>query len=265
VKALAVHCRYRDERPRDPGHWDRFKEIVEAVSIPVIANGDVKEYSKIAKVRELTGVKGVMIARGAQSNVSVFRKEGLVPHLDIVRQYIRKAMDTRNQHSNTKYVLMQIFAVDYTKDPHYRPLCDAKSFRAVCKVFGMIEELDAWEAKQKAEGYPTDVDSHPRRTPLPAADGAETASSFCPPAFVTAEAMETPTKVTTTTKRKIDELENKQEITETATATVVVVAEQERKKDEESDLPASKVAKIEAKDPSFQPTPADTPQPVDLE
>jgi len=38
----------------------------------------------------LLGVKGVMIARGAQSNVSVFRKEGLVSHLEIVRQYIRK-------------------------------------------------------------------------------------------------------------------------------------------------------------------------------
>ena len=55
IRALAVHCRYRDERPRDPGHWDRFKEIVEAVSIPVIANGDVTEYSKIAQVRELSG------------------------------------------------------------------------------------------------------------------------------------------------------------------------------------------------------------------
>jgi len=55
IKALAVHCRYRDERPREPGHWDRFKEIVDAVSIPVIANGDIKEYADMARIRELSG------------------------------------------------------------------------------------------------------------------------------------------------------------------------------------------------------------------
>ncbi|KAG0050458.1 hypothetical protein BGZ83_004770 [Gryganskiella cystojenkinii] len=249
VKALAVHCRYRDERPRDPGHWDRFKEIVDAVSIPVIANGDVTEYSKIAEIRELSGVKGVMIARGAQSNVSVFSKEGLVPHLDIVRQYIRK-------------------------DPHYRPLCDAKSFRAVCKVFNMIEELDAWEAKQKAQGYPYDLDSHPKKTPLPVVDttpteaaaetdaATESTSSFCPAASTTTEITELSTTVTA--KRKIDELEEKQEII-IETATAITVAEPETKKDEESGQPAAKVAKINAIESSCQPTPADTPQPVDLE
>jgi len=55
IKALAVHCRYRDERPREPGHWDRFQEIVEAVKIPVIANGDVMEYGDIARVQKLSG------------------------------------------------------------------------------------------------------------------------------------------------------------------------------------------------------------------
>jgi len=55
IKALAVHCRYRDERPREPGHWDRFKEIVDAVSIPVIANGDIMEYAHMAKIREISG------------------------------------------------------------------------------------------------------------------------------------------------------------------------------------------------------------------
>ncbi|KAG0263943.1 hypothetical protein BG011_007776 [Mortierella polycephala] len=162
IKALAVHCRYRDERPRERGHWDRFREIVEAVSIPVIANGDVLEYGDIARVQELSGATGVMIARGAQTNVSIFRKEGRLPTLDIVRQYIRKCMVTRNVHSNTKYVLMQMFVED-VKSSYYRPLCDAKSFRAVCKVFEMESELDTWTAAQEAKGYPTDLDTVPRK------------------------------------------------------------------------------------------------------
>ncbi|KAF9536050.1 tRNA-dihydrouridine(20) synthase [NAD(P)+]-like, partial [Lunasporangiospora selenospora] len=54
IKALTVHCRTRDERPRNPGHWDRFKEIVETVKIPVIANGDVFEFEHLQKLKELS-------------------------------------------------------------------------------------------------------------------------------------------------------------------------------------------------------------------
>ncbi|KAF9904819.1 hypothetical protein BX616_001168 [Lobosporangium transversale] len=162
IKALAVHCRYRDQRPRERAHWDRLKEIVEAVSIPVIANGDAWEYEHLGKLQDLSGATAVMYARRAEANVSVFRKEGLLPLNEIVTAYIRKCLETRNHHSNTKYVLMQMF-VDDTKDPRYRQLCEAKCFRAVCKVFGMEGELDAWLQSQQAKGYPTDLDSVPRK------------------------------------------------------------------------------------------------------
>ncbi|KAG0323919.1 hypothetical protein BGZ99_002335 [Dissophora globulifera] len=163
IKALGVHCRYRDERPKkDPAHWDRLKEIVEAVSIPVIANGDVMEFEHLTKLQELSGVTAVMYARKAEANVSVFRKEGRLPLMEVVQTYIRKCLETRNHHSNTKYVLMQMF-IDNTKSPHYRPLCDAKNFRAVCKAMDMEHELDAWVASQSAKGYPTDLDSVPRK------------------------------------------------------------------------------------------------------
>ncbi|KAG0027048.1 tRNA-dihydrouridine(20) synthase [NAD(P)+]-like [Podila clonocystis] len=235
IKALAVHCRYRDERPREPGHWDRFQEIVEAVKIPVIANGDVMEYGDIARVQKLSGVTGVMIARGAQSNVSVFRKEGPVAHLDIVKQYIRKCMFTRNLHSNTKYVLMQMFG-DNTKSRHYRPLCDAKSFRAICIVFDMEPELDAWTAKQAEHGFPTDLDYIPRRTQN------ATQGSDKKPASIGDAPVETPAK------RKIDQVvENKNT--------------NDVKGDEESAPKPAKQAKIFSDGSSSQPTPADTPQP----
>lgn len=170
-------------------------------------------------------------------------------------------METRNLHSNTKYVLMQIFAGDFTKDPHYRPLCDSKSFRAVCQVFGMVEELDAWEASQKTQGYPYDLDAHPKKTPLLVPETtAEVASSFCSPSSTDAETAKTATTLVTA-KRKIDELE--------------IGQEQDNKIDdptwgsenkEELSSPAAKVAKTTASDGlTFQPTPADTPQPVELE
>ncbi|KAG9324122.1 hypothetical protein KVV02_003368 [Mortierella alpina] len=234
IVALAVHCRYRDERPREPGHWDRFKEIVDAVSIPVIANGDVMKYSDMARVRELSGATGVMIARGAQANVSVFRKEGRLPTLDMVRQYIRKCMATRNLHSNTKYVLMQMM-VEETKSPYYRPLCDAKSFRAVCKVFEMEQELDDWIEKQKAGGYPTDLDTVPRKTQDVVANTATTNTTIT--ATATAPA---------TGKRKLEPVKDSAESDET-----------------HKDGPATK--KHAADGSSSQPTPADTPKAADPE
>ncbi|CAO3574587.1 unnamed protein product [Mortierella alpina] len=237
IVALAVHCRYRDERPREPGHWDRFKEIVDAVSIPVIANGDVMKYSDMARVRELSGATGVMIARGAQANVSVFRKEGRLPTLDVVRQYIRKCMATRNLHSNTKYVLMQMM-VEETKSSYYRPLCDAKSFRAVCRVFEMEQELDNWIEKQKAGGYPTDLDTVPRKTQDIVATSTTTSTTLT-----------AATAAPATGKRKLDATNG---------------AGESKSLDETlQDGPATK--KHAADGSSSQPTPADTPKASDPE
>ncbi|KAF9278628.1 tRNA-dihydrouridine(20) synthase [NAD(P)+]-like [Mortierella alpina] len=225
IVALAVHCRYRDERPREPGHWDRFKEIVDAVSIPVIANGDVMKYTDMARVRELSGATGVMIARGAQANVSVFRKEGRLPTLDVVRQYIRKCMATRNLHSNTKYVLMQMM-VEETKSSYYRPLCDAKSFRAICKVFEMEQELDDWIEKQKAGGYPTDLDTMPRKI-------QDTVATTAP----------------ATGKRKLEAVNG--------------TSESKSVDETQTDGPATKKHATDGS--SSQPTPADTPKVADSE
>ncbi|KAF9575183.1 hypothetical protein EC968_004119 [Mortierella alpina] len=234
IVALAVHCRYRDERPREPGHWDRFKEIVDAVSIPVIANGDVMKYTDMARVRELSGATGVMIARGAQANVSVFRKEGRLPILDMVRQYIRKCMATRNLHSNTKYVLMQMM-VEETKSSYYRPLCDAKNFRAVCKVFEMEQELDDWIEKQKSGGYPTDLDTVPRKI-------QDVVTTTATSTTITAN-------VSATGKRKLEPVQDS--------------TDSKSLNDTHQDGPATKK---HATDGSFsQPTPAVTPKDADPE
>ncbi|KAF9433111.1 hypothetical protein BGZ76_009879 [Entomortierella beljakovae] len=165
IKALAVHCRYRDQRPREKGHWDRFKEIADAISIPLIANGDVAEFDDLSRLQGLAGVTAVMFARRAEANISVFRKEGRLPLMEVVKTYIRRCLETRNHHSNTKYVLMQMF-VENTKDPHYREIVSAKNFRAICKAVEMEPELDAWIESQRIKGYPTDLDSAPRKAGL---------------------------------------------------------------------------------------------------
>ena len=71
-----IFNREKHERPRDPVHIDVIREVAQAVSIPVIANGVstlVKGYDDIEKYRVETGCSSVMLARAAQWNPSIFR------------------------------------------------------------------------------------------------------------------------------------------------------------------------------------------------
>lgn len=65
VDALAVHGRFVSQRPRDPAHWGEIAAVVSAVSVPVIANGDVFKVEDWERIREATGAASVMCARGA--------------------------------------------------------------------------------------------------------------------------------------------------------------------------------------------------------
>lgn len=58
---------------------DAIRQIAEQLKIPVIANGgsnDIECYEDIEKFRNDCGASSVMIARGVQKNISIFRKEG---------------------------------------------------------------------------------------------------------------------------------------------------------------------------------------------
>ena len=65
ITSLVVHARTRDEGYRPPAHWEWIARIRAAVSIPVIANGEVWSPDDYQRCREVTGCADVMIGRGA--------------------------------------------------------------------------------------------------------------------------------------------------------------------------------------------------------
>ncbi|KAK3544247.1 hypothetical protein QTP86_008707 [Hemibagrus guttatus] len=71
VSWITVHGRTADER-HQPVHYDVIKVIKESLRIPVIANGDIKNPGDVEAVCELTGVDGVMSARGLLANPALF-------------------------------------------------------------------------------------------------------------------------------------------------------------------------------------------------
>ncbi|HJM45283.1 MAG TPA: tRNA-dihydrouridine synthase family protein [Candidatus Poseidoniaceae archaeon] len=71
---LCVHGRTLKQGYRGEADWSKISKIVDAVSIPVIANGDViDEKSALACLNE-TGAAGLMIGRGAIGNPQVFHQ-----------------------------------------------------------------------------------------------------------------------------------------------------------------------------------------------
>jgi tRNA-dihydrouridine synthase B len=72
--AIAVHGRTRAQGLRGQADWDAIAEIRQAVSIPVIANGDVRTAADIDKIKAHTACPAVMIGRGAVGNPWIFSR-----------------------------------------------------------------------------------------------------------------------------------------------------------------------------------------------
>lgn len=74
IACLAVHGRTRSDRFKGSAEYDTIAAIVDAVSIPVIANGDISSAADAVAVKRYTGAAGVMIGRAAQGNPWIFRE-----------------------------------------------------------------------------------------------------------------------------------------------------------------------------------------------
>lgn len=74
IQSLAVHGRTRACMYKGNAEYDTIKRIKHAVSIPVIANGDITNADDAKFVLDYTQADGVMIGRGAQGNPWIFRE-----------------------------------------------------------------------------------------------------------------------------------------------------------------------------------------------
>ncbi len=71
---LAVHGRTREQAYSGEADWDAIAAIKQNVSIPVIANGDVRSVADIQRIKAHTQCDGVMIGRAALSNPWIFSR-----------------------------------------------------------------------------------------------------------------------------------------------------------------------------------------------
>lgn len=72
--AIAVHGRTRAQYYSGKADWDIIRQVKEAVSIPVIGNGDVTDGKSAKALMTQTGCDGVMIARASRGNPWIFKQ-----------------------------------------------------------------------------------------------------------------------------------------------------------------------------------------------
>src|ERR671929_751379 len=72
ARALALHPRTRTQMYAGNARWEEIAAVVDALSIPVIGNGDIKTAEDAVRMWRITGCAGVMIARGSFGQPWIF-------------------------------------------------------------------------------------------------------------------------------------------------------------------------------------------------
>ncbi|MGD9962189.1 tRNA dihydrouridine synthase DusB [Nocardioides sp.] len=107
VAAIALHGRTVEQAYSGQADWDAIGELVEAVDIPVLGNGDIWEAGDAIAMVERTGVAGVVVGRGCLGRPWLFRdlaaafageQARTLPLLGEVRSMMRRHAELLCEH-----------------------------------------------------------------------------------------------------------------------------------------------------------------------
>ncbi|HJS72964.1 MAG TPA: tRNA-dihydrouridine synthase, partial [Vicinamibacteria bacterium] len=114
ASAITVHPRCRSEHHRGEAAWSVIRDVKQAVSIPVVGNGDVRCPESARSMIEVTGADGIMIGRGALQNPWVFRQiatgSAEAPELDDYRRLFERFVALLREHRPERLVLNRVKA-----------------------------------------------------------------------------------------------------------------------------------------------------------
>jgi len=95
VSAITVHGRTREQFYSGKADWEIIRLVKEAVSVPVIGNGDVDSPEAAEAMLEQTGCDGIMVSRGARGDPWIFRR--ICTYLDTGRLMERPSVEEVRQ------------------------------------------------------------------------------------------------------------------------------------------------------------------------
>lgn len=143
ITGLTVHCRTTPMRPREKAIREQLRMIADTcreAGVACLMNGDVASRSEAMDLITEYGVDGAMIASAAETNPSVFRENGELGWMEVVKEYVRTAMEVENRWGNTKYLLGQMIP---GKQPAYEEMTRTRSYSDIVAVLGYSDDLGA--------------------------------------------------------------------------------------------------------------------------
>ena len=147
VQALAIHCRTRGQGHKGAVDYEWIPKVKDAVSIPIILNGDVVSPQIVKDAFDSTGCDGVMIGRGAITHPWIFREAqhylktgellpapSLKERAELCIKHVRLAIE----HDGGKYALI---GMRRHYAGYFRGLRGASQLRAALAGYKELEPL----------------------------------------------------------------------------------------------------------------------------
>lgn len=105
---ITVHGRTKEQMYSGKADWEKIKEIKEAVSIPVIGNGDIFTPEDAKEKIEFSGVDGIMLARGIYGNPWLIKQ---------IREYIEDG-EVKTQVGSIDKIDLALKHIEYMKEDY---------------------------------------------------------------------------------------------------------------------------------------------------
>ena len=155
IQALAIHGRTRACRFKGDAEYETISRIKDAVSIPVIANGDITTVQKSLEVLRVSSADALMIGRGAQGRPWIFRelnhylqtgetvtpldinnvRDTMLDHLDSLYRFYGETTGVRVARKHLKWYCVSLTGSDSFRSQVLRVDCASDQLRITQEFF----------------------------------------------------------------------------------------------------------------------------------
>lgn len=149
VAAIAVHGRTREQYYSGKADWEIIRQVKEAVSIPVIGNGDVVDADSAEKLAAATGCDGIMIGRAVRGNPWLFKQiqDKLEKGIEPIKPSIKEVKSMLLRHA----ALQREYKGEYTgiREMRKHVAWYTSGYPHSAKMRQMVNEIESFEGLEE--------------------------------------------------------------------------------------------------------------------
>lgn len=146
ASAITIHGRTAKQMYSGEVDLEAIKKVKESVKIPVIGNGDVKDKESYLRMKEYTGVDGVMIGRAAMGNPKIFSKikgincpysqyEIIEKHINLLRKFYPDRFVAKHMRKHILWYIKGMKNINMFKNEISRETDIEKILQSLKEVF----------------------------------------------------------------------------------------------------------------------------------